>query len=185
MAKNKNKEKFKIKAFLKKQENNFKKIPNHFFFLFSAGFCFLVFLGIVCSFFFPKNNLEKAKADLLRENPLNDSFSTLALSLLKSNSFEQAEKLIVLAEKKKIEKEEIEKIKLYKQEIDPKEIKKQINYWENIIIEKKDYRDAYLKLATFYYRLENFQKTKENLEKAKNLDPNYILTKDFLKKLEN
>lgn len=48
-----------------------------------------------------------------------------------------------------------------------------ISYWENIADSYKGYRDAYFKLALLYYQLKDLDKTKENLNKVLELDPNF------------
>lgn len=48
-----------------------------------------------------------------------------------------------------------------------------VSYWKNIIEKHKGYRDGYFNLALLYYRLKDFQKAKENLDKSLELDPNF------------
>ncbi|MCL5113807.1 MAG: tetratricopeptide repeat protein [Patescibacteria group bacterium] len=49
----------------------------------------------------------------------------------------------------------------------------EIKYWEDISIKYKGYRDAYYKLATLQYQIEEKDKALENLEKVLNIDPNF------------
>lgn len=48
-----------------------------------------------------------------------------------------------------------------------------IVYWENVITKYSNYRDGYFNLALLYYRLKDFQKSKENLDEVFRLDPNF------------
>lgn len=54
----------------------------------------------------------------------------------------------------------------------PEKIKKQINYWETILINRPNFRDVYLKLSLLYYQLWQDDKARENWHKAFYLDPN-------------
>ena len=44
--------------------------------------------------------------------------------------------------------------------------------WEQILIERPDYRDGWIELAALYYNLGEKQKAKEAVARAKDLDPN-------------
>ncbi len=48
----------------------------------------------------------------------------------------------------------------------------QLNYWQNIVAQKPDYRDAYLELASLSYQLSRFSEAKNYLNQAVALDPN-------------
>ena len=57
---------------------------------------------------------------------------------------------------------------------------------ENEIVEWKEasekypgYRDIYLRLAVLNWKIKNDEKAKENLQKAKELDPNFEMTKEI------
>ncbi len=43
--------------------------------------------------------------------------------------------------------------------------------WEQILLEKPDYRDGWFQLAFAYYKIGNIEKTKEAIIRAKKLDP--------------
>jgi len=57
--------------------------------------------------------------------------------------------------------------------------------WEQILIERPDYRDGWIQLAAIYNQLGNKDKAKEALKNAKNIDPNNQLIAAFEKFLEN
>lgn len=49
----------------------------------------------------------------------------------------------------------------------------EISHWEKIATNYKDYRDAYFKLAVLEYQLGESEKSKNYLDKALELDPNF------------
>jgi len=60
--------------------------------------------------------------------------------------------------------------------------------WEQILLEKPNYRDGWFYLSVIYYRLGQIEKAKEALKKAKKLDPlneNLISWEKFLKEAKN
>lgn len=54
-----------------------------------------------------------------------------------------------------------------------KSIINQVKNWQSIAEEYKGFRDAYFQLALLEYRLKNFEISKEYLNKALSLDPNF------------
>lgn len=54
-----------------------------------------------------------------------------------------------------------------------KELEYKINYWNNVVAEHQDYRDAYFQIAWYEYQMGNSKKAKESLEKVFEIDPNY------------
>jgi tetratricopeptide (TPR) repeat protein len=62
-------------------------------------------------------------------------------------------------------------------------IEGEVAYWQRIVTERPNYRDAYFKLALLEYQLGNKTKTKEYIEKTLELDPNYTPALDFRKEL--
>lgn len=52
-------------------------------------------------------------------------------------------------------------------------IQSEVQRWEGIKNEHKDYRDAYFKLAILYYQLKDFENARKNLQKVFVLDPNF------------
>lgn len=73
-----------------------------------------------------------------------------------------------------------------KREIEKKReaIALEIRYWQGIANNYQGYRDAYFKLATLEYQLNNKAKANEYLQKAFELDPNFEAGKEFKKLLE-
>lgn len=53
------------------------------------------------------------------------------------------------------------------------QLQQEASFWESQLKDKPDFRDAYVKLAAIYYQLRDLGKAKENLEKAREVDPNY------------
>lgn len=49
----------------------------------------------------------------------------------------------------------------------------EVNYWNQVIGEKPQYRDAYLQLGVSYYRMGMLEKSKESFSKAFRIDPLY------------
>ncbi|OGV89007.1 hypothetical protein A2Z41_02560 [Microgenomates group bacterium RBG_19FT_COMBO_39_10] len=140
-------------------------------------------LIIFGSLFTSKDNFQKVKDNLLKNPDDFQSQITMAETLLANNQFEEAEKVLLLAESQvkqtngqilgkqtNLKLEELWQKKFYS---DPNDIEKLIMAWEKIIEEKPGYRDGYLQLAYLYYQLYENEKTEEYLKKAIELDPNY------------
>lgn len=68
---------------------------------------------------------------------------------------------------------------------EPQRIRKEISFWEKVIEEKPDYRDAYLQLAILNYQLYENKKAQEYFRQATELDPNFEVSKELEKKLKN
>ena len=143
----------------------------------------LVALFLVSSLFLPQSRFQQIK-NSLQKNP--DDFQAqmdLAEIFLAHHQFEEAEKILLLAQSQKIasnpqvlgEQTEPKLEELWQKKIsaDPQEIKKLINAWEKIVEEKPNYRDAYLQLAYFHHLLFQKEEALQNLQKAVDLDPNY------------
>lgn len=60
-----------------------------------------------------------------------------------------------------------------------KEIEKEINQWEEILKKYPGHRDLYLRLAILNWQIKNDEKAKENLKKAKELDPAFEKTREL------
>ena len=58
-------------------------------------------------------------------------------------------------------------------------IDQEVEYWNQVTIEKPQYRDAYLQLGIGYYRLGLIEKTKESFLKAFTIDPFYPYKDQF------
>lgn len=142
----------------------------------SLGGVILIAGSLIASFFLPKDRFQLTKERLIK-NP-NDLEAQLILAeeFLKNNQFEEAEKILNLAQnnpQSAIHNSEIEKLWQQKHYSDPKDIKKLIAGWEEIVGKYPNYRDGYLQLAWLYYKIYEDKKAKENLSKALELDPNF------------
>lgn len=58
-------------------------------------------------------------------------------------------------------------------EKEKEQILNQIKNWQSLAGEYKGYRDAYFQLALLEYRLKNFAKANDYLQRTLSLDPNY------------
>jgi len=159
----------------------------------------LVILFFIGSLFSPSDAIQSLKMRLLN-NP--DDFSRhleLAEKLLANNQFEEAEKALLLAQEKlnfqspisnskdvlgQKTNSKLEELWQKKHNADPKDIQKLISYWEKIIEQKPNYRDAYLQLAILNYKIYENKKALEFLKEALEIDPNFPAAKD-LEKLIN
>lgn len=54
-----------------------------------------------------------------------------------------------------------------------KEVLAKISYWQNVVTEKKGYRDGYFQLAVLWYQLGQNVKAQIYLSEALKLDPNF------------
>lgn len=64
------------------------------------------------------------------------------------------------------------------------QIQDKIDYWEQILKNKPNFRDAYLRLSVLYYQILEDEKAKEMWNKAFYLDPNNEIIQEVGKKLE-
>ena len=55
----------------------------------------------------------------------------------------------------------------------PEKLSGEISFWEEVVKEKPDYRDAYLRLAVLNYQLKKKEAAREYLRKVKEEDPNF------------
>ena len=60
-----------------------------------------------------------------------------------------------------------------------KRIENEVIKWEEVLTKYPGYRDVYLRLAALNWKINNEEKAKEYLEKAKDLDPNSKIIKEF------
>ncbi|MBI2032276.1 MAG: hypothetical protein HYT09_01380 [Candidatus Levybacteria bacterium] len=58
-------------------------------------------------------------------------------------------------------------------------------FWENVVKKYPDYRDGYFNLAILEYRLQDFNKTEEYLNKALRLDPNFDEARRLKEEIRN
>ncbi len=155
-----------------------------------AGVALILVLTLY-SFFLPKDRFQFARERVLKNPKDLEAHLILAEEFLKNNQLEKAEKELIAAEniQKLIPNDQqvlgltskLEELYLRWQEENPKELKKLISKWEKIISENPNYRDGYLHLALYYFKLGKKEKAKENLSKALDLDPNYKPSKELEK----
>lgn len=53
------------------------------------------------------------------------------------------------------------------------QLSKELAYWQGVVRQYGNYRDAYFKIATLQYQLGEVQQAKKSLEKVLALDPNF------------
>ncbi len=135
----------------------------------------LIFFLIVASWLSPPTESQKLKAQLL-DTP-RDLNSQLKLTeiFLENHQFEEAEK-ILLSTGKNQNDSQVKELWQQKYLSDPEDIQKLIAFWEKIIEEKPDYRDAYLQLTVLHYKLWQNEKAQDYLKKALVVDPNFETT---------
>jgi len=151
----------------------------------SLGLLILVSGAVLGSLFLPKNDFQILKEKLVQDPYNIEAHFQLAKIFLEANQFEKAEKeLLVVQSLQQLDNQVTEQAKVLgvsdtleklwqqKHYSDPKDIKTLISRWEEILEKYPDYRDGYLQLAYFYYKLGEDKKAKENLKKSLDLDPN-------------
>ncbi|HUW21207.1 MAG TPA: tetratricopeptide repeat protein [Candidatus Bathyarchaeia archaeon] len=159
-----------------------------FFLLFTGLFITVLIFYIAC---LPKNHFQRVRDKIIIQP--NDVQARLELAeiYLKNNQFKEAERELTKIQSLKTSKwpnELLQALALLweeKRQKDPGEIKKQIKNWEKTIGQYPDYRDGYLQLSFFYLKLGQYEKARENLNKAKALSPNYPVIKELEKSLLN
>jgi tetratricopeptide (TPR) repeat protein len=163
----------------------------------SLGLVILVGGVVLASFILPKNDFQILKEKLVKEPYNLKAHLELAKIFLKTNQFEKAEKELLItkslqqlnnriAEQSKVlgVSDTLEKLWQQKHYSDPKDIKKLISGWEEVLEKYPNYRDGYLQLAYLYYKIYQDEKVKENLTKALELDPNFPPTQEIKKFLK-
>ena len=155
-----------------------------------AGVALILVLTLY-SFFLPKDKFQVARERILKNPQDFEAHLILAEEFLKNNQLKEAEKELIAAEniQELIHKDQkvlgltskLEELYLRWQEENPKELEKLIEKWEKIVSETPTYRDGYLYLSLYYFKLGNQDKAQENLDKAVELDPNYEPTQELEK----
>ena len=62
---------------------------------------------------------------------------------------------------------------------EPERLRRQYQFWQNIVTERPDYRDAYMMLASLAYELSRTSDARMYIRKALRLDPNFRTAQDF------
>ncbi len=142
----------------------------------------LIFFLVILACFYPLSEAQTLKQQLLK-NP-QDLKTQLKLTevFLKNHQFNETEKMLLLIESSQKNNPQVlgetinptlVSLRQQKNLSDPEDIKKLIVFWENIVAEKPDYRDAYLQLAVLNYKIWQNEKAEEYLKKALIIDPNF------------
>lgn len=137
----------------------------------------------VHSLIFPEDEtLERARLEVLKDPGNPTPHFRLGKIFLERNDFNVAKEEFRLAEifsKKETWEENVlgatsPPLALLKKAMEaPEEIAAEISFWEKIVKEKPDYRDAYLRLAVLNYQLHKKEEAREYLKKVIDLDPNF------------
>lgn len=150
----------------------------------------LFFFLILASLFFPKDQSQRIKEQLLLSPQNFPAHLQLAKLFLENHQFHEAGRTLLLAEQ--IQKDQnkvlgasvdlsLDNLWQEKHYNDPQDIQKLIVLWEEIVREKKDYRDGYLQLAILNYKIRQNEKAKEFLNQALIVDPNFPLSLELEK----
>lgn len=155
----------------------------------------LFLLITIYSFFLPKNQFQLAKERILKNPNDLEAHLILAEEFLKNNQLEETERELVIAQKLQSNNQQYSNIanetqilgfssgvdELWQkwQEENPQELKKLIAKWEKFVEENPTYRDGYLRLALYYFKLGENDKVEANLNHALKLDPNFEPTKQL------
>jgi tetratricopeptide (TPR) repeat protein len=152
-----------------------KQLPKVFWpkiigYLISAALLITAFFGLYLKLFPESGQLALLNSRIL-VNPFNkEAHLALGKYYAESGNLKKAKKELEIAYSLGSQ----EAVNVYKEALSiPANIKKEIAFWEEQVKSKPDYRDAYIKLSSLYYQLQEFDKAKENLEKARQIDPNY------------
>lgn len=143
-----------------------------------------VFLLIaLSSLLLPKDQFQTNKEKVLRNPNDIETRLNLAEEFIKNNQLNEAEKELLTVSNKQQSVGKFEELWQKWQEENPTELKKLIEKREKFVSENPTYRDGYLKLTLYYFKLGNPDKAKENLQKAIALDPNFETSREIKKVL--
>lgn len=110
----------------------------------------------------------------------------LAEEFLANNQLEMAEKEFLQVQELEPEnlyvREQINSIDNQMKKIS--QLEKEISNWESLLEKRLNYRDAYLELVMLHFQLKRVETARDYLEKARELDPNFPLTKELEKILK-
>lgn len=140
-------------------------------------------LGIqIKALFLPKSEFEEAKERVLKKTNDFKAHLILAEELLKNNRLEETEReLNTISNNQMRATSKLEELWQEKQENDPQDLEILTQRWQEILQQKPDYRDGWLKLSLYLIKVGKINEAQEALEKAKELDPNY----EVIKEIEN
>lgn len=140
-----------------------------------------LFTSLIFNIFFPKSSqLTKLKEELLISPFSFQSHFALGDFFRKRGAFLQAvEEFSLVKELAKLNQPVDEKIlektnaHLHKIQQGPQLLENELNYWQEIVADKPDFRDAYLQMAAIAYQLRRLDEAKAYIDKARKLDPNF------------
>lgn len=143
-------------------------------------FLFVLFVLFVIGFnyLYPQSDFEKAKIALFLRPYESKSYINLGDLYLKYNDTISAKRefntAVFFAKNPSDAAEATKKLlEIEKNERTREEIEREISKWEMIISIKHNYRDAYFRLAVLNYQIFKNEESKQYLEKAMTLDPNF------------
>jgi tetratricopeptide (TPR) repeat protein len=160
----------------------------------SARFARTIALIILLSFFslslstsfLPKNQFDTAKEAILKNPEDIQAHLVLAEEFLNRNRLDQSLNELVLVDNLyqqiAINNQETRVLGISSvlndlwnrwRENNKGELEKLVAKWRGIVADNLDYRDGYLRLAIYYFRLGDDKNAKENLNIALKLDPNF------------
>jgi len=144
-----------------------------------AGVALLLFLGLYP--LLSPTSFEKAKNEVLK-NPKNiQAHLSLAEEFLKNNQIDKAEEeLLTTTQLDSQESNQLgvlgissglEELWSKWRSQNPKEAEKEVQKWEQFLETTPTYRDGWVYLSFYYFKLGQEEKAKESLQKARNIDP--------------
>ena len=175
---------------IKKSKKTIKRVDQKLVFLLTtATFLFLVFPSL----FFSKSQFDEAR-NLVMKNPKNtEAHLTLANEFLKNNQLQEAEKeLMIIADLEQKENgnsrvlgsdTKLQELFIAWQDQNPEEIRKKIIKWEKNVTDFPSYRDGYIYLSYYNYKLGQKGIAEEYLQKALEIDPSYEPAKELQRSL--
>ncbi len=138
----------------------------------------IIFIFLLAINLSAKISFDQAKDDVLANSQNIPAHLFLARQLLANNQLAEAETEFKLASSLP----DINKIGEIK--LQPEKIKEEIVFWQKVVEEFPNYRDAYLKLAILNYKINRLFDAQKFLDKALSIDPNSEVANKFLKFLK-
>lgn len=135
-----------------------------------------VFLNLHLVFFPENEKIDRAKKEVL-SSPFNPAAHlNLAKAYLELGDLKAAEEEFSLA--KSLTSSDSPNLNnmeaaLNQAKEEPKMIRQEISFWEEVIQKKADYRDAYFRLAVLNYQIGQKEEAKRYLERTLELDPDF------------
>lgn len=174
--------KVKIKrSRLKRNFAGFKRIPKKYIFRLTSELLFFLPLFLITviftNLFIEKSTFQSAKENILLNKNPGDSHAELGKQFLQSNQIDLAklefDTALSLTQSPKVRSE----IQLYQLQInkigrEPRKIVDEIIHLQKFADMNPDYRDAYLQMAIFNWKLQRNFAALKNIESVLEIDPN-------------